>query len=312
MRPCPGEAPLHENLASTSGISKPLALFIVRLLGLLPQYFIEFGFFFFALMFWRRTGLGSHDPDGLWRRLGTLTILAFLIGSTIVSVRTWNCDLNWRVMHPVQIILLGVAAAFLLDFRARSRPGLEKIGLLVVILFGFLGTIYDLYRARFDYVFRYPERARWAGLAERAARKINVMVPASERILFRPSELKDPGSNGFWCHYLRQHLVVTDRDFNVFPYGPSQKQVLSTLADIDVIFNESTTPADRLRLLENYKVHSVLLDESSPLFKGPEKHTFGPEASLTLSDSAEDWKLIKLSETRRGTENPRTGISGTP
>jgi hypothetical protein len=296
IRPCPGEEPLHENLAHSLHVSKPLALFLVRLLGLIPQYFIELGVLFFVLMYWRRTGLGPPDSDGLWRRLGTMVITAFVIGSVLVSVRTWNCDLNWRIMHPVQIVLAGVAGSFWMDFRAKRRPIVEWAGFALAVMLGLAGTAYDLFRARFDYCLRKPEQARWAELSHRASRTINQVVNHHERIAIRPSQLTDRSINGFWGHYLRQHLVLTDTDFNAFPYGPSAHEVRAMIADFERIFSEKTNQETRLRLLARYRVRTVVLDASSAIFSRPLVEVFGEHAQDIASDAQKDWKVVRLSE----------------
>jgi len=195
IRPCPSEEPIRDSIATSLGVSKPIALFITRIGGLFPQYFFELGILFFVLMYWRRTGIGPYDPDGLWNRLGVMLVVAFVVGSIFVSVRTWNCDLNWRIMHPVQIALLGAAAAFWKDFRSKPRPTVDKIGVAFFIVVGVAGTGYDLVRSRLDYL-RQPVLGDKARVAVEAATGTNRLRYAN-RIAIDPRTLEASATTSF-------------------------------------------------------------------------------------------------------------------
>jgi hypothetical protein len=287
IRPCPSEEPIHDAVASTLGVSKPVALFLTRLGGLFPQYFFELGFLFFVLMFWKRTGIGSGDPDGLWNRLGVMVVVAFVVGSIFVSVRTWNCDLNWRIMHPVQIALLGAAAAFWRDFRSKPRPMIDKFGVAFFLAVGVAGTCYDLVRSRWDYLSHVDVGVKTRNALE-AAEWINRSTPTGDRIAIDPRT----DANEYFGHLLRRQLVISDDTFNAFPYGPHPDRVKEVAAEMIEAFSANTTVERRRAILHRYNVSYVLIDRNSELFERDVKATFGRTAFIVNDHGAERWKVI--------------------
>jgi hypothetical protein len=291
LRPCPGEPELKQALVNSTGLSPAFATFLVRAFGLIPQYFIELGVLFFVLIFWRRTGVGVRASQELWRSLATMTATAFVIGSVLVSVRTWNCDLNWRIMHPVQIVLVGAAAAFWQDFVGKRRPAFEVAGLAFVAAVGLLGTIYDVYRARFDYLVRTPANGRWAGVAERAAAVANAEFPTSARVLIVPSRIGDVARNGFWGHYLRHRLILSDADFNAFPYGPKRADVDRAIADVERIFAPATPRHERWKSVQQLRADLIFLDDSTTV---RDPAAFGPSAKTVAEDEDGAWRIVAV------------------
>ena len=301
IRPCPSEEPIRDAVASTLGASPPVALFLTRVGGLLPQYFFEFGFLFFVLVFWKRTGIGSHNPDGLWNRLGVMIVVALVVGSIFVSVRTWNCDLNWRIMHPVQIALLGAAPAFWRDFRSKPRPMIDKLGIALFLAIGLAGTVYDLARSRFDYL-RQPTIGDKGRVAARAAAWANENSEPDVRMAIDPRTFGGPG-NEFFGHLLRRQLVIADDAFNAFPYGPHPDRVRLVAQEITDVFSASTPPVRRLAILQRYNVSCLLIDRRSELFDKNVTSTFGPLAKSVPDRADADWKFIFLGKSPAELQN---------
>jgi len=291
IRPCPSEEPIRDAVASTVGASPPVALFLTRVGGLLPQYFFEFGFLFFVLVFWKRTGVGSHNPDGLWNRLGVMIVVALVVGSIFVSVRTWNCDLNWRIMHPVQIALLGAAPAFWRDFRAKPRPIIDKFGVALFLIIGASGTAYDLIRSRGDYLWQWTigERAR-SGVE--AATWLNAHIPIDARVALDPRTFGGEG-NGFVLHLLRAQVVASDDNFNVFPYGPDKKRVETTVSNVTEAFLPETGEGERTHAFERYNVSYVLVNRWSKLIDWPAPWISGLATDAALGENGR-WRVLQL------------------
>ena len=296
LRPCPSEEPIHDAVASTlrafgAAESKSVALFLTRLGGLLPQYFFEFGFLFFVLVFWKRTGIGPWDPDGLWNRFGVMVVVAFVVGSIFVSVRTWNCDLNWRIMHPVQIALLGAAAAFWRDFRSKPRPMIDVLGMTLFLAIGFSGAAYDLIRARGDFLWQFDVgRSGRTGLE--AAAWINRSTPDGDRIAIDPRTLAGFG-NEFFGHLLRRQVVISDDSFNAFPYGPNHDHVKKVAAEMIEAFSAKTSVERRRAILHRYNVSCVLIDRRSELFDKDVAATFGRTAFIVNDSQTDRWRVIQ-------------------
>jgi hypothetical protein len=288
LRPCPSEEPIRDAVVSMVGVSPPFALFLTRLGGLIPQYFFELGFLFFVLIFWKRSGIGPRDPDGLWNRLGVMVVVAFVVGSIFVSVRTWNCDLNWRIMHPVQIALLGAAAAFWRDWRSKPRPLVDKIGLSFFLVIGIAGTGYDLVRSRLD-AFRKPgigEKTRDGLLA---STWVNVSVPVTDRVAIDPRST----ANVYFQHLMRRQLVISDDTFNAFPYGPDKKRVEAVAPEMIEAFYAKTPVGRRREILHRYNVSCVLIDRNSELFDLDVKAAFGRTAFIFNDTHQDRWRVIQ-------------------
>jgi hypothetical protein len=297
MRPCPSEDLIRDWIVANVGLSPPIAMFVTRVGGLLPQYFFELGVLFFVLVYWRRTGIGRFDPDGLWNRLGVMTGVAFVVGSVLVSVRTWNCDLNWRIMHPVQIALLGAAAAFFRDFHSKPRPLIDKIGVALFILVGFAGTVYDLNRSRMDYL-QDPKVGIRAKAALDSSVFLNQHLPANSRIAADPRNFRKEDAGRFGNEYfgplLRRQMVIADDRFNAFPYGPNREHVEAVVKDFAAAFSAETTRDRRLEIFERYNVSCVLIDPGSPLWGRNTAGTFGRGANIIDGGEADGRKAIQL------------------
>ena len=287
LRPCPSEEPIRDTIVSMVGVSPPIALFLTRLGGLIPQYFFELGFLFFVLIFWKRTGVGPRDLDGLWNRLGVMVVVAFVVGSIFVSVRTWNCDLNWRIMHPVQIALLGAAAAFWRDWRSKPRPLIDKIGLSFFLVIGIAGTGYDLARSRLD-AFRKPGTGEKTRDALLGSTWVNVSVPVADRVAIDPRST----ANVYFQHLMRRQLVISDDTFNAFPYGPDKKRVEAVAAEMAEAFAAKTSVERRRAILHRYNVSYVLIDRKSELFDLDVKAAFGRTAFVFNDTHQDRWKVI--------------------
>lgn len=297
MRPCPSEDLIRDWIVANVGLSPPIAMFVTRVGGLLPQYFFEFGVLFFVLVYWRRTGIGRFDPDGLWNRLGVMTGVAFVVGSVLVSVRTWNCDLNWRIMHPVQIALLGAAAAFFRDFHSKPRPLIDKIGLAMFVLVGLAGTVYDLNRSRMDYL-QDPKVGIRAKAALDSSVFLNQHLPANSRIAADPRNFRKEDAERFGNEYfgplLRRQLVIADDRFNAFPYGPNRERVEAVVKDFAEAFSAETTRSRRLAIFERYNVSVVLIDPGSPLWGRNTAATFGRGANIIDGGDGDGRMAIQL------------------
>jgi hypothetical protein len=300
MRPCPSEDLISDWVVANVGLSPSIALFFVRVGGLLPQYFFELGVLFFVLVYWRRTGIGPYHPDGLWNRLGIMTAVAFVVGSILVSVRTWNCDLNWRIMHPVQIALLGAAAAFFRDFASKPRPLIDTIGLALFILIGFAGTVYDLGRSRWDHL-KNPQIGASARAGLASSLFINQHLPHGSRIAVDPRSFRkddERKGNEYFGPMLRRPLVLSDDNFNAFPYGPDRKKVEAVAAEIIEAFSPETARSRRLGIFERYNVSCVLIDPRSPLWGRDLDATFGRGANVIDGDEKEGRMAILLGSRR--------------
>ena len=291
IRPCPSEEPIHDAVASTLGVSEPIALFLTRLGGLIPQYFFEFGFLFFVLVYWRRVGIGPRDPDGLWSRLGVMIVVAFVVGSIFVSVRTWNCDLNWRIMHSVQIAILGAAAAFWRDFQSKRRPTIDRLGVAFFLAVGIAGTCYDLVRSRWD-ALRQPIVGEKTKDGLMAATWINVSIPDVDRVAIDPRTFSGHG-NQFFGHLLRRRLVISDDSFNAFPYGPNPDRVKQVAAEMIEVFTAKTSLERRRAILHRYNVSCVLIDRRSELFDKDLAATFGKTAFIVNESQRNRWRVIQ-------------------
>jgi hypothetical protein len=293
VRPCPSEDDLSLSLTQTLGLDHspempaPLAKFLVRLLGLVPQYLVEFGFFFLAAVYWLRTGVGCRDPNGLFRRLAVMCWCALVIGSLFVSVRTWNCDLNWRILHPVQIVLAGIGAAFWLHFWKSRKNFLDIAAVVAFLAIGAAGSLYDWTRTRFDVVWIYPEQPALAARARKASAFINQQFPTA-RIQF------DPGGNPLWILHLRGTVVVSDYNFNVWVYGVDQKEVEQVIEEMKKTFDPATSPEKRWEILKRLRIELLILEPENDLFKKPLNQLVPPGAA-SLVREWDDCKIIRLS-----------------
>ncbi|HVJ82549.1 MAG TPA: hypothetical protein VNC50_15880 [Planctomycetia bacterium] len=288
--------PFHaeEDLAKgfSGWMSPDAARTAARILGLIPQYIVEFGALFLVLLYWRSGGPRGDRPDDLAPRLGAMTVAALFLASLLVSVRTWNCDLNWRALHVVQIVLVGVGGVYLAGVFSPGGKVLERFIVGGAIGVGLAGTAYDLARERFDYLLPFRRdlpagpRLLLAERVERAGAELNARLGWNRRIQY------DPQANPAWIMRLRHHVVVSDYNFNSLVYGVNQAEVGVAIEKTKRLFLPETSAADRRALVKELGIEGMLIEAESPLFGKSPRETLGENATETIRGV--DWRLLAV------------------
>ena len=152
---------------------------------------------------------------------------------------------------------------------------IDKLGVAFFITVGVAGTCYDLVRSRWDYLSHVDVGVKTRDALD-AAEWINRSTPTSDRIAIDPRT----DANEYFGHLLRRQLVISDDNFNAFPYGPHPDRVKEVAAEMIEAFSANTTVERRRAILQRYNVSYVLIDRNSELFERDVKASFGRTAFI--------------------------------
>lgn len=282
LRPVPFEDVAMQAFAGT--LSDGATRFILRAVLLLPVYFVEFGFFWLVIRSWPTAALRRGEAGTLARAIEVAVITAFVIGSTVESVRTWVSDLSIRIFHASQIALAGVGAAYVLEFRAGKPSWEARLALSIFLLLGVIGTAYELTISRAAVVWAQDPSSPWSAVGMRGAPRFDSRSRRVARWMWENIDRNArvqfdvAGGNTTWMHWLRQPVAISDTDLNALVYGADVEKVHLVGGEMKLAF-QRRTPADaRRRIFGRYRIKYVLIEEESEIFSIPVEEAFGTGA----------------------------------
>jgi hypothetical protein len=243
-------------------------LYVLRLIFLPVNYFLELGFFAVAaVLFWKwRRSLGTPlaKEESL---LTSLAIGSVLICTFLRSTVRWN-DLGWRGFLIAQFVLLlwGIPVVqAVLDRRGKdpsvaimSRWRLLTIFCLVI---GLAGTVVELFNIRTN--FAGPETPLTIEMTE-TYEWINQHTPYSAIIVF------DPGGDTDYFSTLYGHRqMAADGRIFTFLYGGITQQDTNVLTDATDLFTKDRSVDDVRKFGNQYHVNVIVVFSTDKVWNDP-------------------------------------------
>jgi hypothetical protein len=257
-------------------------LYLLRLVFLPLNYFLELGFFFVAAWLywrWRKTLIRPLAPEEIL--LAALAVGSILLCTFVRSTLGWN-DLGWRGFLVAQMVLLLWAApvAESLIYRSGTTPPPWRFLLWICLLVGIGGTALELYNFRM-------RGGGDGGPGTLALRDTYMWVdrntPPDSVLLFNPNSevelfhclygFRQPVSAGL--HYTRPYWGYRQRDLERPPGAPSYPD--ENWQDGEAMFKNVTqeaisvfgsdTPADVLQLCHRYKATVIVVTSNDPVWR---------------------------------------------
>jgi hypothetical protein len=258
-----------------------------RLFTLPLQYALEFGFWAIVGVWWIVAGLRRPEVASLTTRLAVLCGCGLLIGSVFVSVRQ-NPDLNWRVLHAPQGVLVAVGAAFLLRPRGTGwRNALLGSAVVATLYLGVAGSLYNYYNLRVSFAGTANPGPGVIGRARAASLRIEAVTPVTARIQYNPTY------NPAWLTYLNRQAPLSDSGFNSICFGVSKAEHAVVLREISSIFDAGLSAGEREVFVSRYKIDYLLIQREDPIFETALQDLL-PHAPTVVCGGA-DWVLLDTS-----------------
>ncbi len=237
-------------------------IYVLRLLFLPLNYFLELGYFFAATWFywrWRRAldqKFSREEQLFACAAAGSILVCTFLR-----STFRWN-DLGYRGFLVAQFVLLFWAIP-LTDalFRREGPRLLSRSGRLVAwtcLVIGLAGTVFEVTGFRFN--AERPPVVETAGMRD-ACLWIGRNTPPDTIVLFNP----ETPINFFSALYLDRQTVMASKSYGTFfAVGDKAELVLNEAA---AAFGDRETLGEFRSLCQKYDVGAILVEDADPLWK---------------------------------------------
>jgi hypothetical protein len=210
--------------------------------------------------------------------------------------------LNWRILHPLQAVLVAVASSFLIRKNRSHSTVLPLIeGLAVLFLFlGVSGTIYDAVTLRFPNSQLYGDHPKLAARSQLASQLIESESFPASRIQYNPR------GNPYWQMYLNRPVPIADEGTNSSLFGIPKHEHAKVIGEISSIFSRSLAPSDRAKLINRYQIDFLLIQKEDDVFAMQSSELFDILPPIVVT--SEDWLLVDTRELAHAcleTERPK-------
>lgn len=244
--------------------------YLIRLILLPLNYFLELGFFALVAFVWLKAHKSDLRKNPFYSAEIILLGVSFFIGTFTRSTLIDNNDLGWRAWLPGQFILLiwGVDVLEGLIKPAHFRFVFSqkiKYNLVLLAILGASTSLLDMALLRFAYYFSFgSEAGRQIYSARQAYATINQLLPEDVIVQYNPSGILN---RPIGLYGMRQS-AISDRT----AYGVPSDIYLAKVAEVSKIFNvEKAQSWETLDVLCNDQfIDLIVISESDVLWKSLE------------------------------------------